>query len=123
LAQQIVGAIILSTPLAVTQEVWMLAGALDLVRLAVIIFITLLFDVLLIFYTKYQIVEMKKFLGIPTRMLSLIFVSYITAAVMLTVFGVIGNQVQTTEWTIKLIIFVESEIAPSLQSYLDYHYG
>jgi len=41
LAQQIVGAIILSTPLAVTEEVWMLSQQLDIVRAATIIFITL----------------------------------------------------------------------------------
>ena len=107
LAQQIVGALILSSPLAVTQEVWILAGALDIYRVVVILAITLIFNILLIYFTKYQAVEEQKILHfIPTRLLSQLIVSYTTAALMLYIFGVIGGQVTSTFWTIKLIIFV-----------------
>lgn len=107
LAQQIVGAIILSTPLAVTEEVWMLATQLDLFRTVSIILITLTFNILLIYYTKYQIVkEQKIFLFVPLRIFSQMTVSYTSAAIMLFVFGVIGNQVTGTIEIIKLIIFV-----------------
>jgi len=107
LAQQIVGAIVLSTPLAVTQEVWMLSQHLDILRIATIIGITLLFNILLIYYTKYQIVKEQKVLSfIPLRLLSLMLVSYISAATLLWVFGVIGNEVTATVGIVKLIIFV-----------------
>ncbi len=107
LAQQIVGAIILSTPLAVTQEVWMLSQQLDLGRVVTIVAITLIFDILLIYHTKYQIVkEQKIFSFIPLRLLSQLIVSYSSAAVMLFVFGVIGNQVGESLEIAKLVIFV-----------------
>ena len=63
LAQQIVGAIILSTPLAVTQEVWVLSQQLDIARLIAIVLITLVFDILLIYHTKYQLVKEQKILS------------------------------------------------------------
>ncbi len=107
LAQQIVGAIILSTPLAVTQEVWMLSQALDIFRLATIILITIVFNILLIYYTKYQIVKKEKILSfLPLRISSQLAVAYISAALILWVFGVIGGQVIEPFAIAKLIIFV-----------------
>ncbi len=107
LAQQIVGAIILSTPLAVTEEVWMLSQELDLFRAATIVLITLSFNILLIYYTKYQIVNEEKILSfIPLRLFSQLAVAYTSAAVMLFVFGVIGNQVSGTLGIAKLVVFV-----------------
>ena len=107
LAQQIVGAIILSTPLAVTEEVWMLSQELDPARLLAIVAITLVFNILLIYYTKYQIVKEQKILSfIPLRLLSQLLVSYISAATMLYVFGIIGGQVSGTLEIFKLIVFV-----------------
>jgi len=107
LAQQIVGAIILSTPLAVTEEVWMLSQELTLLRAGTIVGITLVFNILLIYHTKYQIVKEQKILSfIPLRLFSQLVVSYISAAVMLYVFGVIGGQVSDGFGILKLIIFV-----------------
>ncbi len=107
LAQQIVGALILSAPLAVTEEVWMLAFALDIYRVIVILAITLTFDILLIYFTKYQEVESQKIFNIvPTRLLSLIIVSYSTAALILFIFGVIGGQVTSLGWALRLVLFV-----------------
>jgi uncharacterized membrane protein len=107
LAQQIVGAIILSTPLAVTQEVWILSQQLDIARLAAIVFITLLFNVLLIYYTRYQVVKKQKILSfIPLRLFSQLIVSYASAATMLYVFGIIGNQVVAPIDILKLVLFV-----------------
>jgi uncharacterized membrane protein len=107
LAQQIVGAMILSAPLAVTEEVWQLSHNLDLFRLVVMLFITLLFNVLLIYYTKYQIVGKEKIIGIiPTRLFSQILVSYTTAAIMLYILGVIGGQVTELFDIARLVIFV-----------------
>ncbi len=107
IAQQIVGAIILASPLAVTQEVWQLAMNLDAPRIAIIIGITLLFDVLLVYFTAYRKEKEKKIISIvPARILSMVLISYITAATMLYVFGVIGNEVTTVDWALRLIIFV-----------------
>ena len=106
-AQQIVGAIILSTPLAVTEEVWILAGALDITRLILIVLVTLIFDILLIYYTKYQKVEKENILNfIPLRLVSLLVVSYLAATLILYLFGVIGGQVDSMLWAFKLILFV-----------------
>jgi len=101
LAQQIVGAIILSTPLAVTQEVWLLSQDLDIFRVIAIFGITLLFNILLIRFTKYQLVKKA-----PLRIVSQMTVSYISAAALLFIFGVIGNQVTETIGIIKLVLFV-----------------
>ena len=106
-AQQIVGAIILSSPLAVTEEVWRLAMELDLARVIVIIGITLLFDVLLIYFTAYQREKEVKIINfVPARLVSTILISYLTAATMLYVFGVIGNEVTDIFWSMRLIVFV-----------------
>jgi len=107
IAQQIVGAIIISSPLAVTEEVWMLSGNLDFFRIILLLGITLLFDILLIYFTKYQHVEKESMLKfIPTRLFSLLVVSYIAAAFILYLFGVIGGQITTQLGIVKLIIFV-----------------
>jgi len=106
-AQQIVGAIIISAPLAVTAEVWMLADHLDLTRLILIFGITLFFDILLIYFTKYQAVEKENiFKFIPLRLISLLVVSYLAAGLILFLFGVIGGQVNSIMWAAKLILFV-----------------
>ena len=107
LAQQIVGAMILSAPLAVTEEVWRLSGGLDWTRIGLIVVVTLIFNILLLYYAKYQIVEQERIFGIiPTRLLSLMLVSYITAFVMLYLMGVIGGTVVGTGSTIRLVVFV-----------------
>ena len=107
IAQQIVGAIIISSPLAVTAEVWMLADQLDLARVILIFGITLFFDILLIYFTKYQSVEKENiFKFIPLRLISLLIVSYLAAGLILFLFGVIGGQVNSFVWAAKLILFV-----------------
>jgi len=107
IAQQIVGAMIISAPLAVTAEVWMLANSLDLIKIILIIGVTLLFDILLIYYTKYQSVEKENVLKfIPLRLVSLLVISYLTSGLILFLFGVIGGQVNSTLWAAKLILFV-----------------
>ncbi|MBW2976028.1 DUF2391 family protein [Candidatus Woesearchaeota archaeon] len=105
-AQQVVGATILSAPFAVTEEVWNLARNLDFAHIAILIFITLMFDVLLFYYTKYQSFETKKIWIFPMRIISLIIVTYVTSALVLSVFGVIGGKIQDPVWAMKLIVMV-----------------
>jgi len=105
IAQQIVGATILSAPFAVTEEVWNLANNLNATNVMAIVVITILFDILLFNYTKYQSLEKKK-LMLPLRIISLIIVTYITSGIVLSVFGVIGGQIQDPIWAMKLIVMV-----------------
>ena len=104
-AQQVVGATILSAPFAVTEEVWNLARNLGSIHIIALIFITILFDVLLFNYTKYQNIERKK-LMLTLRILSLIIVTYVTSGIVLSVFGVIGGQILDPLWAMKLIVMV-----------------
>ncbi len=107
LAQQIVGALVLAAPLAVTEEVWRLSGRLDILHIGAIMGVTLLFNILLIYYAKYQIVEQERILGIiPTRLFSQMVVSYTAAGIMLTILGVIGYEVTGIVSVFKLIVFV-----------------
>jgi len=107
LAQQIVGATILSAPFVVTEEVWKLAGNLQVWQVVAIVLITIIFDVLLFFYTKFQRVRKQKMLNfVPLRILSLLIVTYTISAVMLSIFGVIGGQVTTAAWSVKLVVLV-----------------
>ena len=107
LAQQIVGALVLAAPLAVTEEVWRLSGRLDLIHIGLIMGVTLLFNILLIYYAKYQLVESERILGIiPTRLFSQMGVSYTAAGVMLTILGVIVYEVVGWGSIFKLIVFV-----------------
>jgi uncharacterized membrane protein len=105
IAQQIVGATILSAPFAVSEEVWNLAKGLDIVHIISLVIVTIFFDVLLFNYTKYQNLERKK-LMLPLRIISLIIVTYVTSAVVLSVFGVIGGQIQDPFWAMRLIVMV-----------------
>tara|TARA_Y100000310_G_scaffold339299_2_gene431583 strand:- start:1847 stop:2602 length:756 start_codon:yes stop_codon:yes gene_type:complete len=106
IAQQIVGAAILSAPFSVTEEVWNLANNLDVVHIIALISLTLLFDILLFYYTKYQQIEEKSFFLFPKRIISLLIVTYTTSAIVLTAFGVIGGQIQDPTWALKLIVMV-----------------
>lgn len=107
IAQQIVGATILSAPFTVTQEVWELARNMHFVNVLALILITLTFDILLYYYTKYRKFEgYKSFIQFPLRIISLIIVTYTTSFIMLTVLGVIGTQVVSLIWSIKLIVLV-----------------
>jgi len=105
IAQQVVGATILSAPFAVTEEVWNLANNLNAINIVALVFITILFDILLFNYTKYQNLENKR-LMLPIRITSLILVTYVTSGIVLSIFGVIGGQIQDSIWAMKLIVMV-----------------
>jgi len=106
-AQQVVGALILSTPFAVTEEVWRLSSNLTLTRIFLIVLLTIAFDIVLLYYTKFRKMESKiSFLGVPLRIISLLAVSYVASTVILTLFGVIGGEVVTVFGCLKLIVLV-----------------
>ncbi|MFH0867846.1 MAG: DUF2391 family protein [Candidatus Woesearchaeota archaeon] len=106
IAQQTVGAMVLSAPFAVTEEVWNLAKNLNPVNLIFIVLITVIFDILLFHYTRYRATESKKFFDFSKRIISIIIVTYVTSAVVLSIFGVIGGKIQDPYWAMKLIVMV-----------------
>ena len=107
ISQQIIGAVIVSAPFAVTEEVWGLAQNLVFWQIFSIILITLIFDILLFYFTKYQQMKEKKIANlIPLRIVSIIVVTYLVSAMMLTILGVLGKEVPSIVSGIKLVIFV-----------------
>jgi len=107
LAQQIIGAVIVSAPFAVTEEVWGLAKNLVIWQLLMIFIITIIFDVLLFYFTKYQRMKAQKIANfIPLRIVSIVIVTYCVSAFMLTILGVLGNKVPSLVWGSKLVILV-----------------
>lgn len=109
LAQQIVGAFILSAPFSVTEEVWNLANNLSFFRVLILIFFTVFVSTLIIYYTKFQRVAKedigKPYVHIPKRLVSLFIVSYSCAFLVLWLFGVIGH-ITDPYWIFKLVVFV-----------------
>jgi len=109
IAQQFSGAFLLSAPFTVTEEVWTLANHLNLVRIAFLVVITIIAATMILYYSKYQkleIVEVSEYIPIPRRLVSLFFISYGVAFVMLWTFGVIGVEITDTIWSLKLVLFV-----------------
>jgi len=107
-AQQIVGAFILSAPISVTQEVWQLAQNLDALRLSIIIFMTVLVTSLILYYTRFQKLEMEEVgdTPIPKRLFFLFIISYGVTACVLWVLGIIGIEIVDPYWSIRLIVLV-----------------
>jgi len=115
-AQQIFGAVILATPLSVTEEVWTLAKELDPVRLVMFILLSIAVVTIIIYYTRFQRVAKEAIGGefeapilgkayIPKRLVSLFLVSYGVTWFILWLFGVM-NHVMDPAWSFNIFIFV-----------------
>jgi uncharacterized membrane protein len=100
-AQQIVGAVILSMPFLVTQEVWDLARALDGFRISLILFLTVFVNVSVLKFAKKEEVH-----GIWRRILSVIIVSYTFSFFVMYTVGIIGNVITEPLWAAKLVVLV-----------------
>ncbi len=48
----------------------------------------------------------KRIVGIPLRLISLLFVTYTTSALILLLFGVLGGEIVATMWELKIIVLV-----------------
>ncbi|MEM2919047.1 MAG: DUF2391 family protein [Candidatus Altiarchaeota archaeon] len=99
--QQVVGAMILSAPFIVTQEVWELAKDLDTIRITIIIPLTVFLGYFVLKYTHKE-----KTCDMPQRMFSLIIVSYTCSFFVLSTVGIIGNIITDTIWAAKLVVLV-----------------
>jgi uncharacterized membrane protein len=109
IAQQLIGAFLLSAPFTVTEEVWRLANDLTPLRVLFLVFITVLVSTIILYYTKYQklaLEEVSEHIPIPRRLVSLFIISYGVAFLMLWTFGVIGVEILDPVWAFKLVVFV-----------------
>ncbi|MEM5801954.1 MAG: DUF2391 family protein [Candidatus Aenigmatarchaeota archaeon] len=99
IGEQIVGALILSAPFIVTQEVWEIAKLLDIFRSFALFFLTFLVSYL-IYRQKYFNFQIKR------RVFSVILVSYVCSFSVLFTVGIIGNIITDVIWAVKLVVLV-----------------
>lgn len=115
-AQQIFGAVVLATPLSVTEEVWTLSKELDALRLVLFVILSVAIVAIIIYYTKFQKVAKEAIGGefdtiiagktyIPKRLVSLFIISYGMTWFILWLFGIM-NHVADPAWSFKIFIFV-----------------
>ncbi len=114
-AQQIFGAVLLATPLSVTEEVWMLARELDPIRLVMFVLLSIAVVAIIIYYTKFQKVAKEAIAEfdthivgktyIPKRVVSLFLVSYSMTWFVLWLFGV-TTHVADPAWSFRIFVFV-----------------
>lgn len=105
LAQQMVGGFLLAGPFVVTEEVWKLAENITLFHS----FFTFLIVLGIGYGALYGADEERDpekerhILGIPLRYLSLVLVSYLSVAVLITVFGAVNTFEADLMITFKVI--------------------
>lgn len=115
-AQQIFGAVLLATPLSVTEEVWTLARELGPLRLVMFVLLSIAVVTIIIYYTKFQRVAKEAIGGefdthivgktyVPKRLVSLFVISYSVTWFILWLFGVM-NHVGDPAWSFRIFIFV-----------------
>ncbi|UCC91645.1 MAG: DUF2391 family protein [Candidatus Aenigmatarchaeota archaeon] len=114
-AQQIFGAVLLATPLSVTEEVWTLARELDPVRLVLFIILSIAVVTIIIYYTKFQKVAKEAIAEfdapivgktyVPKRLVSLFVISYSMTWFILWLFGIMAH-VADPAWYFRIFIFV-----------------
>jgi uncharacterized membrane protein len=111
MAQQIIGAALLSSPFCLTEEVWRLAASLQEVRLTAIMGLSVVLGVILIYFTDYQRVADHERFGqyVPVRIISLVCVSYGMVAIILFVLGVFDYGMAhgfESVWRVKVVVLV-----------------
>lgn len=111
MAQQIIGASLLSSSFCATEEIWHLANSISLPRLGFISLLSIVLGIILIYFTDYQRVTDTKEFGqyAPIRIISLVCVSYGMVTIILSVLGVFtyGDQLGFEPlWRVKVIILV-----------------
>jgi uncharacterized membrane protein len=111
MAQQIIGASLLSSSFCATEEIWQLANTISADRLVFISLLSILLGIILIYFTDYQRVTDTREFGqyVPIRIISLVGVSYGMVTIILFVLGVFnyGSALGFDPfWRIKVIILV-----------------
>lgn len=111
MAQQIIGASLLSSPFCMTEEVWRLAASLHEIRLIAIMILSVVLGIILIYFTDYQRVADDRRFGqyVPVRIISLVCISYGMVTIILYVLGIfeygMGHGFGSM-WRIKVVILV-----------------
>lgn len=111
MAQQIIGASLLSSPFCATEEIWRLADSITVARLAGIAVLSVLLGVIMIYFTDYQkVADHKKFGSyVPIRIISLVCVSYGMVTVILFVLGIFNYGLAhgfEPVWRVKVVTLV-----------------
>ncbi|MBU7013971.1 MAG: DUF2391 family protein [Theionarchaea archaeon] len=111
MAQQIIGAALLSSPFCATEEIWRLANSISLYRAVGILGLSVVLGVILIYFTDYQKVADHERFGqyAPIRIVSLVCVSYGIVTIILFVLGVFNYQVVAEFghlWRVKVVVLV-----------------
>ena len=111
MAQQIIGAALLSSPFCVSEEIWHLADSLSGARLAGIAALSVVLGVVMIYFTDYQRVADHKRFGqyVPIRIISLVCVSYGIVIIILFVLGIFyyGSYLDFNPlWRLKVVTLV-----------------
>ncbi|KYK33495.1 MAG: hypothetical protein AYK19_13480 [Theionarchaea archaeon DG-70-1] len=111
MAQQIIGASLLSSPFCATEEIWRLADELRGIRLISIMILSVALGVIMIYFTDYQrVADHRKFGSyVPVRIISLVCVSYGMVTIILFVLGVFhyGTLLGFEPvWRMKVVVLV-----------------
>lgn len=111
MAQQIIGASLLSSPFCATEEIWHLANSLSELRLAAITVLSVTLGVVMIYFTDYQRVADHERFGqyVPVRIISLVCVSYGMVMIILSILGVFDYGLSLgfePAWRVRVIIVV-----------------
>ncbi|MEF8832971.1 MAG: DUF2391 family protein [Candidatus Thermoplasmatota archaeon] len=108
LSQQTVGGFLLSGPFVVTEEVWALATNLEWYQSLIATFIVVAIGYGALYGAdeeREQDME-RQFLGIPIRFLSLVFVSYLSVALLIMIFGAVSTFEASVFTALKVISIV-----------------
>jgi len=111
MAQQIMGAALLSSPFCTTEEIWQLADSLSGYRLISIAALSIILGIIMIYFTDYQRVADHKRFGqyVPMRIISLIVVSYGIVTVILFTLGIFDYGLYLRfepVWRLKVVVLV-----------------
>jgi uncharacterized membrane protein len=91
-AQVFIGALLLSTPFMVTEEVWSLGKELSIASAVALVILSLIGLIVLIYYTRYQAVRITDGRIHKVEFMKRIFGSYfLTLAIVATLLTIIGK--------------------------------
>ena len=105
--QQLIGALIIALPFALTEEIWNLAQKLSFPRIIIIFGIITVFIYLFIKHSKLQNWESQEVMHfVPLRLITSISISVIVSFISLTLLGVYPDVINNFETLIKATLLV-----------------
>lgn len=84
-AQQVVGGVLLAGPFVVTEEVWLLAGNLSPLHVALQVLLVFVIGYVALYEAEEErkLEEESRIAGVPLRFISLMLVSYLSVALLM----------------------------------------